>query len=181
MEMSSTIKKMCKKAGLVGKFTNHSLRATSASRMYEQDIPEQVIKEITGHRSDAVRTYKHTPDSIRQKASLTINGGECSKVKKMEGEVVDVNETEDKSSDECVDSEGEALKQRVEESLNACKMIKNVIRTRLEMRKKQGDKARVCKRKVAQKLVKKQKNISKKVKAKSGKGHVVIDLNVNVQ
>ena len=73
-KVSSTIKDIYSKAGLVGKFTNHSLHATSASRMYENDIPEHVIKEITGHRSEAVRTYKHTPNIIRECASMTING-----------------------------------------------------------------------------------------------------------
>ena len=76
--VTSTVKKMCANAGFVGKYTNHSLRATSASRMFANDIPEQVIKEITGHHSEAVRTYKRTPDNIRERASSTITGGECS-------------------------------------------------------------------------------------------------------
>ena len=46
----TTVKELCSKAGLKGKFTNHSLRATSASRIFQANVPEQVIKEITGHR-----------------------------------------------------------------------------------------------------------------------------------
>ena len=45
-------------AKLEGKFMNHSLQATSASRMYEFKIPEQIIKEVAGHHSDCVRVYK---------------------------------------------------------------------------------------------------------------------------
>ena len=42
--IGSTVKKLCKMGGIEGKYTNHSLHATSASRMYQSDIPEQVIK-----------------------------------------------------------------------------------------------------------------------------------------
>ena len=42
---------MCKQAGVQGHKTNHSLRATSATRMYEKNIPEKIIQERTGHRS----------------------------------------------------------------------------------------------------------------------------------
>ena len=73
-KVSTTIKELCNKAGFEGKFTNHSLRATSASRMYNKNIPEQVIKEVTGHRSDCVRLYKCTSDNIRMEASKTISG-----------------------------------------------------------------------------------------------------------
>ena len=44
-------------ANLEGKFTNHSLRAISATRMFAKDVPEQVIKEITGHWGDCVHIY----------------------------------------------------------------------------------------------------------------------------
>ena len=41
--------------------------------MYAAGIPEQVIKEITGHRSDCVRDYKRTPDLIKMDASNAIS------------------------------------------------------------------------------------------------------------
>ena len=50
-------------------YSNHSLRGTSATRMYRSDIDEQLIMEITGHRSLAVRSYKRTSDSQRRMAS----------------------------------------------------------------------------------------------------------------
>ena len=74
-----------------------------------------------------------------------------------------------------------SLEKRVEESLSACKIIKNVIKTRLEMRKRQGDKQKLCERKVAQKLLKKQKQrVQKKILSKNDNNHIVIDLNLNV-
>ena len=68
-----TVRDLCNKAGLDGKFSNHSLRATSASRMYSRNVPEQYIKEVMGHKSDCVQVYKCTPDQLRQFASSTIS------------------------------------------------------------------------------------------------------------
>ena len=47
--LNTTVKCMCQKAGFQGKFTNHSLRVTAASRLYKNNIDEQQICEITGH------------------------------------------------------------------------------------------------------------------------------------
>jgi hypothetical protein len=38
----------------------HSIRATTATQLYNQGVSEQLITETTGHRSVAVRGYKHT-------------------------------------------------------------------------------------------------------------------------
>lgn len=69
----ATVKRLAVSAGLEGKFTNHSLRASSASCLFEAGIPEKVIKEITGHRSDAVREYERTPNSLKRAISATIS------------------------------------------------------------------------------------------------------------
>ena len=53
-KVKTTVKELCKMAGIIGKFTNHSLGATCASRMYDHDIPEQIIKEVMGHKSDCM-------------------------------------------------------------------------------------------------------------------------------
>ena len=39
-KIKNTVKDICSQAGIVGKFTKHSLRATCESRMYAQNIPE---------------------------------------------------------------------------------------------------------------------------------------------
>lgn len=58
----NTIKKvvsnMCKEGGFAGYYTNHSLRATSATRLFQNGVEEQLVAQITGHRSLAVRSYK---------------------------------------------------------------------------------------------------------------------------
>ena len=52
------VKKMCSEAGFEGRFTNHSLRATAATRLYAAGGDEQLITEKAGHRSSSVRAYK---------------------------------------------------------------------------------------------------------------------------
>ena len=71
-KLRDTIKDFCETAGLPGYYTNHSLRSTSATVMYQSDIDEQIIQEFTGHRSLAVRSYKRTCDSQRKRASNCI-------------------------------------------------------------------------------------------------------------
>ena len=52
---------MCKKAGIVGYYTNHSLRATAATRLQHHNIEEQQIMERTGHRStEATKEHQIT-------------------------------------------------------------------------------------------------------------------------
>ena len=59
--LNSALKDMCAEAGNSGHKTNHSLRATGASEMFEAGVPEKIIKERTGHRSlEALRLYERT-------------------------------------------------------------------------------------------------------------------------
>ena len=59
--LSNMVHKMCLRAGVSGYKTNHSLRATTASRLYHEGVDEQLIMERTGHHSiDGIRSYKRT-------------------------------------------------------------------------------------------------------------------------
>ena len=52
------VKSMFGLIGVVGK-TNHSLRATGASEMFQAGVPEKIVQERTGHRSiEALRMYE---------------------------------------------------------------------------------------------------------------------------
>lgn len=59
-KLAGVVSGLCSKAGLEGFRTNHSLRASAASRLYAEGVDEQPIKEVTGHRSNAVREYQRT-------------------------------------------------------------------------------------------------------------------------
>ena len=66
---------MCSLAGIEGRITNHSLRATAAPQLYEMGVPEKVIQERTGHRSlDSLRVYERTSTHQQQAASNILSG-----------------------------------------------------------------------------------------------------------
>ena len=72
--LSNVVSSMCKSAGISGFRTNHSLRATSATRLYAAGMDEQLIMERTGHRSvEGVRSYKRTSDQQEQSVSDTLS------------------------------------------------------------------------------------------------------------
>ena len=72
--LRKVVKTICEKGKIDGYFTNHSLRSSSATRMYRGGLDEQLIQEITGHRSLAVRSYKRTSDDQRRRASQIVSG-----------------------------------------------------------------------------------------------------------
>ena len=47
--LDDKVKKMCAAAGIQGNKTNHSLRATGVTQMYESGVPEKLVQERTGH------------------------------------------------------------------------------------------------------------------------------------
>ena len=66
---------MCKSIDVTeGNFRNQSLRATTATRMSNEEQEEQMVQEITGHISSIVRRYKHAIDSLKRKANCIIQG-----------------------------------------------------------------------------------------------------------
>ena len=72
--LQGMVREVCKDAGFPGFYTNHSLRTTAATHMYHSDLDEQLIQEVTGHRSTAVREYKRTCESQKRLASSCIMG-----------------------------------------------------------------------------------------------------------
>jgi integrase len=56
--LAGTVKSLCVRAGISGYKTNHSLRVTTATRLFHSGLDEQLIMERTGHRSSGVPAYK---------------------------------------------------------------------------------------------------------------------------
>ena len=72
--LTKLLSRMCKAAGIEGFKTNHSLRATTATRLYQSGVDEQLVMERTGHRSlEGVRSYKRTSDGQREVPSDILN------------------------------------------------------------------------------------------------------------
>ena len=162
-KIKSAVKQMCKQAGIEGKYTNHSLRATCATRMFDKEVPEQLIKETTGHKSDCVRVYKRTSDKLRQQACSTI--GKLDDSCNLQGET--------SNSVKCDPQLGKSevkLESKVGlGELTYDQMFANVMKTKLELRKKMYPKSRLSLKR-SKKLI----NLSKKQM-------VTIDVNVNVK
>ena len=75
-KLGSMVKDMCSESGIELK-TNHSLRATGASAMFHNQVPEKIIQDTTGHRSlDALRKYEKTSIQQHQAVSRVLMSGE---------------------------------------------------------------------------------------------------------
>ena len=72
-KLQKVVKVICERGGLPGYYTNHSLRAAAATRPYQENFDEQVIAEVTGHRSNVIRTYKRTCSGQRKSATYCLN------------------------------------------------------------------------------------------------------------
>ncbi|CAC5374760.1 unnamed protein product [Mytilus coruscus] len=72
--LANIVASICQEAGIGGYRTNHSLRASAATRMYDAGVDEQLICEVTGHRSNAVRNYKRTNEKQKRKINSVIQG-----------------------------------------------------------------------------------------------------------
>ena len=78
-KVRSVVKEMLRDVGLDGFFTNHSLHRTAASRLYQAGQNVKLIKEVTGHISNAVEKYEITSDQQRMDISSIIQGEKESK------------------------------------------------------------------------------------------------------
>ena len=59
--LATFVSKMCEVAGIPEKKTNHSLRATGASAMFNAEVPEKMIKSVTGHKSSKALAIYERP------------------------------------------------------------------------------------------------------------------------
>ena len=72
--LSSTVKRICAAGGVGGYKTNHSLRVTLATRLFQNGAEEQLIMGVTGHRStEGVRLYKRVSSEQREALSDVLN------------------------------------------------------------------------------------------------------------
>ena len=69
--------------GLEGYKTNHSLRVTAATRLYNAGVDEQLIMQRTGHRSiEGVRIYKRTSEQQQEDVSSLLESKPSSNAKR---------------------------------------------------------------------------------------------------
>lgn len=90
--LSYMVKAMCREAGIEGDFSNHSLRASGATELFQSGVPERVIQDFTGHRSvKALRQYEQVAGVQKRAATNILTGtsheftAEVEKLKKQSG------------------------------------------------------------------------------------------------
>ena len=70
--LKNMMSRMSALAGLSNRYTNHGLRATACTRMFNA-VPQKVIAEFSGHKSaKALQKYEHTSPSLLRAAGLAI-------------------------------------------------------------------------------------------------------------
>ena len=57
------------KGGIEGNFKNHSMRKSTCTRLFRKGVDPQLIKEQTGHKSEAVMLYKKS--NLKQKKEVS--------------------------------------------------------------------------------------------------------------
>ena len=88
--MASFLRDMCREAGITEIKTNHSLRATRASALFTAGLPEELIREVTGHRSNALHLNERPSLQQRQEVSKVLVQGSSDKVNAPKSENVPV-------------------------------------------------------------------------------------------
>ena len=76
--LSKVVTNLATQAGLKGNYSNHSLRATAATQLYNANVDKQLISEVTGHRSNVVRGYKRTSNDQLKSVSNVLYGHDFS-------------------------------------------------------------------------------------------------------
>ena len=72
--LRSTVSRQCEAGGITGFKTNHSLRVSSATRLFQSGVDEQLIMNRTGHHSiEGVCTYKRVSSTQQIALSKVLN------------------------------------------------------------------------------------------------------------
>ena len=92
------MQKIMEKGGIQGHFRNHSLHKATATRLFEQGVDPQLIKEATGHKSDAVMLYKKSNLKMKKQVSdmLNVLPAQMQAICEKEGVMMEVEEWSEK-------------------------------------------------------------------------------------
>ena len=64
---------MMSEAGIEGNYKNHSLRKSTYPRLFRKWVEAEHIKEQTGHKSDAVTSYKKSNTAQKKGVSAMLS------------------------------------------------------------------------------------------------------------
>ena len=77
--LKKTVGEMLKNTKLDGFFSNHSLRRTGISHLFQAGVPRKLIKKYSGHRSEALDRYQIPSEKQIQEISSVLAGPSTSK------------------------------------------------------------------------------------------------------
>ena len=89
--LKKTITEMLKSADLDGFFTNHSLRRSSLTYLFQAGVDRKLVKEFTGHCSDAIDQYQITSDKQRENISKVLSGPPKEKIEKLQSSQFEIS------------------------------------------------------------------------------------------
>ena len=122
--IGKVIGNLMESAGYEGFFSGHSLRRTGGTRLFQAGVQRKLVKEVTGHTSDAIDKYQVTSDEQRATMSNIIQGHSIIKsdpsadVSKVSGEAL--------KPDVCI-KENQAAPPNVVSECNGCKNKKSEV------------------------------------------------------
>ena len=74
--LAKMVKEICVDASICGRKTNHSLRATGVSDLFQAGVPDKIIKERSGHLSmDGLHQYQRTTSEQEENVSKVLASG----------------------------------------------------------------------------------------------------------
>ena len=94
--ISKVVTDLMDRAKIQGFFTNHSLRHSGGTRLFRAGVDRKLIKEVTGHCSDAVDSYQITSMEQKKMMSNVLKGKSTNESQESQANVekVEVKETE---------------------------------------------------------------------------------------
>lgn len=74
--LKSMLPDISEKSEVGVRYTNHSLRATAITRMFNSGVSEKIIADTSGHKSiKALRCYERKSEHQQQQVTAVINNG----------------------------------------------------------------------------------------------------------
>ena len=116
--LRKTVGQMLKDSELDGYFTNHSLRRSNITRLFQAGVDKKLIREISGHRSDAIDKYAETSHTQREHISNILAGNNC-----------DENDSNNKVGEQCNVEEESPKGDGIVNKVHSCNCSKKIIKS----------------------------------------------------
>ena len=136
--LRKTVGELLKKSEFDGYFTNHSLRRSNITRLFQAGVDKKLIREISGHRSDAIDKYCVTSHAQRTEISNILAGNVEPKTDRNDTNVVEAqSEASEKQECSCgknvlKSNDTNQIGEMITKIVNAKKGSKTVVRIEIE-------------------------------------------------